>query len=258
MSDDDEVDEGSSGHRRGWRFNFSKVRNFRVLPKAVPLEESSSDNDVPNSPAPVARQVRPPKFLSVVDLNVSSRLPTSDIFGISRRAPLGDTTIESLQLESQEIALREASEHCAQLKRERDQLAADLRRLKAEHHRQLTDFRGRLEKTAAKLEKTAGILRSQVREETQRLNFARASQEQDERFVQIREREAHIRKTRQSFVCAQESVAALANVLQYSPLAESEFNVISTIGTFDSPLGRAVAEFIDAAKKVLVRAQDEV
>jgi hypothetical protein len=254
MSDD----EVSSTPRRGWRFNFSKIRNFRVLPKAVPLDESSSDNDIPDSPAPTVHQVRPPKFLSMVDLNVSSRLPTSDIYAISKRPPLGDTTIESLHLESQEIALREASEHCAQLKHERDQLTADLRRLKTEHHRQLADFRQRLEKTAGKLEKTAGILRSQVKEESKRLNFARASKELDERFMRIRECGEHIRQTRQSFVDAQESVAALANVLQYYPLAESEFNVISSTGSFESPVGKAVVEFIDAAKKVLVRAQNEV
>jgi hypothetical protein len=249
--------EDSSRDRRGWRFNFSKIQNFRVLSKSGPLSDSGSDDDVPDSPAPIARPLRLPKFLSAGDLNVSSRLPTSDIFSISKRPPLGNTTIESLQLESQEIALREASEHCAQLKRERDQLSADLRRLQTEHHRQLTEFRERFEKTAGKLEKTAGILRSQVKEETQRLNFARASQKLNERWIRIRESEKYVRETRQSFVNAQEAVAALANVLQYSPLAESEFNVIASTGTFESPVGKAVEEFIEAAKKVLVRTQNE-
>jgi hypothetical protein len=201
--------------------------------------------------------MRPPKFLSGTDLSTSSRLPSSDVFGLTKRSPLRDTTIGCLQLESQEIALREASEHCAQLQRERDQLAGDLRRLKAEHHRQLADFRGRLERTAAKLERTAGILRAQAKEEAKRLKDARAAQEADQRFVRAREAEAHVRKTKLAFLRAHESVAALASVLQYSPLAESEFNVIASLGEFDSPVGGAVAEFIEAAKKVLVRAQDQ-
>jgi hypothetical protein len=246
MSDADSGTPEATGPR-GWRFNFSKVRNFRVLPKSVPLDESSSDNDVPAITSPSTRPIRPPKILA------SPALTTSSISSPAKRQPLGETTIESLQLESEAIALQEASEHCAQLKRERDHLTLELRRLKVEHHSALTDFRGRVEKTGAKLERTAGILRSQVREETKRLATGRSSHEVEARFIQAREYEQRIKRTLQSFTSAHESISALANVLQYSPLAESDFTVIASTGSFDSPVGSAVAEFIEAAKKVAVR-----
>jgi hypothetical protein len=198
--------------------------------------------------------LRPPKVLTSPNATASA----TESFSSAKRAPLGDTTIESLQLESQEIALQEASEHCAQLRRERDQLALELQRLKIEHQRLLTDFRARVEKTGSKLERTAGILRSQVREENKRLAAARATQAADARFTQAREYEEQIKRTLKSFSAAQESVSALASVLQYSPLAESEFTVIASTGSFDSPVGAAVAEFIEAAKKVLVRSQSSV
>jgi hypothetical protein len=249
---DSQSDAASSDSRRGWRFNFSKVRNFRVLPKTAPPEENTSGNDVPDSPPRSTWAIRPPKFLSVTDIS-QSRIEAS-----GKRFPLGDTTMESLQLESQEIALREAMEHSEQLKHERDELQLELRRLKSDHQRQLSDFRAHIEKTAGKLERTTGILRSQVMAERERLDAAESEKEADERFVRIREAEEHIRNTKQSFVNAQESVAALASVLQYSPLAESEFNVIESVGTFESPVGKAVAEFIAAAKKVLVRPQENV
>jgi hypothetical protein len=46
--------------------------------------------------------------------------------------------------------------------------------------------------------------------------------------------------------------------VQFSPLAESEFDVIAATGAFHSSMGQAVAEFITVSKRVLVKRQDDV
>jgi chromosome segregation ATPase len=166
--------------------------------------------------------------------------------------------IESLQLESQQIALREASERCEETRRTRDQLEDDCRRLKADNQRRLADFRQRVERKSEKLERATGLLRSQVKEKRNELASAQAKLEADGRFKEIRDREQHIQRTLKSFVDCQETIAALANLLQFSPLADSEFDVIAETGAFQSPMGQAVAGFIAASKKVLVKKQDEV
>jgi hypothetical protein len=61
-----------------------------------------------------------------------------------------------------------------------------------------------------------------------------------------------------SFVDCSETITALANLVQFSPLAESESDVIAARGAFHSPIGQAVAEFIAASKRVLVKKQDDV
>jgi hypothetical protein len=50
----------------------------------------------------------------------------------------------------------------------------------------------------------------------------------------------------------------LTNLLQFSPLAESEFDVIVPTGAFHSPMRQVVAEFIAASETVLVKKQDDV
>jgi hypothetical protein len=153
----------------------------------------------------------------------SSLNPTFDSsFSPARRAPLGDRTIESLQLESEAIALQEATEHCAQLRREQGQLALGLRRFQTEHHRLSTDFRSR-----------AGILRSQVSKEDKRLGRMR--------FIQTRKYEHCI-----NFSHSPRIVSALASILQYSPLAE--FAATASTAYFDSPVAPSLTEFIEAAK----------
>jgi hypothetical protein len=241
----------------GWRFNFGKVQNFRVLPRAQPLHESSSDaDDIPQDS--LTRAV--PRYSSP-GLRMSTHARASEnfsTFSFTKPRPLGDTTIESLQLESQQIALREASERSEETKRTRDQLEDDYRRLKADNQRRLADFRQRVERNSEKLERATGLLRSQVKEKKNELASAQAKLEADGRFKEIRDREQRIQRTLKSFVDCQETIAALANLLQFSPLADSEFDVIAETGAFQSPMGQAVAGFIAASKKVLVKKQDEV
>ena len=151
--------------------------------------------------------------------------------------------------------MKEVAEKVGMLRATRNELVVELRKLRGANKEKITKMRGGVEEYAHHLEKGTGALRVQLNQKVAKLNELKAKQAQDPRFVQVRQKEERIQHTIQSFVDCQESIASLANILQYSPLAESEFDVILNTGSFDSPLGRAVKEFIDAAKSILVQKQ---
>jgi hypothetical protein len=264
---------------KGWRFNLGKIQKYKTLPEPINLKDSSSDDDIPQVPTRKLRfppirvvqqsaQPSPAEHSAVSELSNDSRLNLSahsqlmsqnfSTYSPTKQPQFGKTTMESLQLESQTLALQTALSRCSDLESQKAELDAEFRRLKLENGRKLSDFRERLETTAEKLEKNAGVLRMELLEQTKKLNEVRARREIDPRFVDIRRKQEYIAETKRSFAECQESIAALANILQYSPLAESEFDVITNTGSFDSPVGRAVLSFIEAAKRMLVKKQNEI
>ena len=231
-------------------------RKFEALPKPIKLDDGSSDDDeIPGKPPSRAMVV--PRFKKPVSEEPSPERSTSHNFSTYRptRAALGETTREALNNEGKMLVLKEIAEKVGMLRATRNELAGELKKVKGGNKEKITKMRGGVEEYAHHLEKGTGALRVQLNQKVQKLAEIRAKQAQDPRFVQVKEKEEMIKKTIQSFVDCQESIACLANILQYSPLAESEFDVIVNTGSFDSPLGRAVKEFIDAAKSILVQKQ---
>jgi hypothetical protein len=266
--------------KSGWRFNLGKIQRFKPLPKPINLHDSSSDDDIGETPT---RKVRVPPVRIASDpplgrapdndtddsnvtsgsrlhLSAHSQLISQNYSSYSpMNQPLfGGNTLESLKLESQRMLVERSWDRWSDFKTKKLDLEAEYRRLKAENAKRLRDMRERLETTADKLEKNAGVLRVELKGQARKLNEARSNMEVDRRFVDIREKGEYIARTTKSFSDCQESVAALATILQYSPLAESEFDVITNTGSFDSPVGAAVLSFIAAAKQVLVKRQDEI
>ena len=230
-------------------------RKFAVLPKPIRLDDSSSDDEMPEQTR--SRALVVPRFKKPTGDESSPDRSTSQNFSTYRpsRAPLGETTREALNNEGKILVLKEVAEKVGMLRATRNELVVELRKLRGANKEKITKMRGGVEEYAHHLEKGTGALRVQLNQKVAKLNELKAKQAQDPRFVQVRQKEERIQHTIQSFVDCQESIASLANILQYSPLAESEFDVILNTGSFDSPLGRAVKEFIDAAKSILVQKQ---
>lgn len=240
-----------------WRFNFGG-KKFEFLPKPINLDESSDIDDIsePRAGKPVyipklkKRKERGESMegSEISSMNYSTYSPA--------RKPVGETTREQLEIESQRLLLMETADHCNFLKRQRDELAAQLRRMKVENKKKIIEMQERNEETATRMERSAGVLRVQLMEKKKELNEKKKDQQADSRFIEIKYGQEQIDKTIQSFKDCNESISSLVRVLGYSPLSESEFDVVLSTGSFESPMGKAVVEFIDAAKSILTRGEE--
>lgn len=241
-----------------WRFNFGG-KKFELLPKPINLDDSSDVDDIPEPKR--SRPVYIPKFKSanktpekstdqreVSAMNYSTYSPA--------RKPVVETTQEQLEIESQSLLVKQVSETCSILRKQRDELAAQLRLTKANNKKKIIEMRERTEETGMRLERMTGAQRTLLAEKKKELEEKMKHQQADIRFIQMKEMQKQIDETIQSFRDCNASISSLAKILGYSPLSESDFDVVLNTGAFESPIGRAIMEFIDASKGILARGDD--
>ena len=219
-------------------------KKFEMLPKPIKMDDSSSDDDEIPENSRSSRALIIPKLKRTENKPAVQNIPV-----------LKPPTNEELSNEAKMMTLKEMAEKVGMLRATRNELASDLKITKQANKEKLVKMRESIEEYAHHLEKGTGALRVQLNKKIRKLNRLREQQQSDERFVEMKRTKDHTQQIIQSFVDGNESVTSLASILQYSPLAESEFDVILNTGNFDSPFGAAVKEFLVTAKSILVQKQ---
>lgn len=277
----------------------SSFKYFSVLPKAIKLESTSSDDEIPDLSAnnSIKRFVNPKRFNNVnvenspekdddqfskstevsfnnnteiscessIDPNFSRNDRSSHIKLMSRNfstfSPekvhdLPDTTIESLQLDSMKLLVKETGDKNSILKNQRDQLLFQLRSIKRENEKKVEDQRNRLEKIAFQTEKVTVSLKSQVKTAENLFKEKLEQRNLNERYITTNETRDHINNTIESFKSCSETIMNLANVLVYDVITENDFETLENTSSLESPVGQCVSDFLAAAKQIIISKQN--
>ena len=266
---------------------------FSVLPKAIKLESTSSDDEIPDLSAKnsIKRFVIPKKANnSVIDnsiekdddqfskstevsfnntevsceSSIGSNDRTSHIklmaknfstFSPEKVRDLPDTTIESLQQDSMRLLVKETTDKNMILKKQRDQLLFELRSIKRDNAKKIEDQRNRLEKMALQTEKVTVSLKNEKNAHEKLFEDKLEQRNLNERYIMTNETQEHIKKTIESFQSCAETTMNLANVLVYDVITENDFETLENTSSLDSPIGRCVSDFLSAAKQIIISKQ---
>lgn len=272
----------------------SGFKYFSVLPKAIKLESSSSDDEIPDlsSKNSIKRFVIPKKAnnnnstiendllkdddnlsksteVSLNNTEVSCDSSINDrsshiklmsrnfsTFSPEKVNNLPETTIESLQLDSMKLLVKETADKNNILKKQRDQLLFQLRSIKRDNAKKIEDQRNRLEKMALQTEKVTVSLKSEKKAQEKLFEDKLQQRNLNERYITTNETQDHIKKTIESFKSCSETTMNLANVLVYDVITENDFETLENTSDLNSPIGRCVSDFLSAAKQIIVSKQD--
>ncbi|OHT01048.1 hypothetical protein TRFO_07724 [Tritrichomonas foetus] len=266
-------------------------KKFSILPKAIKVESSDdSDDEIPDevinnsmkrfvgprrtNASTTESTIKPQNQSHNSGINSYSFNNNSEVdystmthsqlmsqnfssFSVDKVRNLPDTTIESLQQDSMRLLVNEATDKNNILKRQRDQLALELRQIKRESNKKVDEQRNRLEKLAHQLEKVTASCRNQKRQAEKELEMKLEQRNLNERFIAINDKNEYIEKTQASFSACSETVLNLAKILVYDVITENDFDILESTSNLDSPVGQCVKEFLSAAKSVIVKNQTE-
>lgn len=273
----------------------SSFKYFSVLPKAIKLESSSSDDEIPDlaSKNSIKRFVIPKKannsmiqnsfekddeqlskstevsFNNNTEVSCESSIESNNrsnhiklmsrnfsTFSPEKVNDLPDTTIESLQLDSMKLLVKETTDKNNILKKQRDQLLFQLRSIKRDNAKKIEDQRNRLEKMALQTEKVTVSLKNEKNAQEKLFEDKLEQRNLNERYITTNETQEHIKKTIESFKSCAEATMNLANVLIYDVITENDFETLESTSSLDSPIGRCVSDFLAAAKQIIISKQD--
>ena len=275
------------------QFQMQGFKPYSVLPKAINIDSSSSDDEIPElklnnsvrrfaapkrnvtntttsiisnsgNNSPIISNSNSPINTFSFNQNSNTEVNRSKLssqnfstFSLDATRNLADTTIESLQQDSMRLLVNEATDKNRILKKQRDQLALELRQIKRENTKKIDEQRNRLEKLAMQLEKVTASCRNQKKQAEQALQEKLRQRNLNERYVAINEKQAHIDKTLQSFRDCSDTIENLSKILVYDVITENDFELLENTSVLDSPIGKCVEEFLAAAKLVIVDNQNK-
>lgn len=252
----------------------SRPKYFSILPKAIEIDLSSSDDDIPDiEPIQPVRRVAFPQRINhsisqrrdetksdqnqPLNAICQSKNLQSQNFPKKKISNIPKTTNEALQQDAAKLLVDEVAEKNANLKKQKESLMIKIQSLQRSNAKKIEEHRNRLETLAFQTEKLTITLKNEKKARQLELQEKLQQRDLNERYIKINQLQEHYDKTVNSFQLCSDTINQLAKILSYSVISENELDILESTSPLNSPIGHCISDFFDAAKEILIQSQKQ-